>query len=143
MVSNPYECTDKLTNSLLENYFSEPRFLRRNDLFGIDVKEYILDQTYLHTNILIPVIYFKVHSIIVNDSNHCTDRDSCYILRGETTLIQESNVHSYLPEKHTYCDETKAKYIGSYPPCLEAPLEHLKHCVLPFLKSGKNKFCNI
>ncbi|CAK9831123.1 Peroxisome assembly factor 2 [Anthophora retusa] len=134
MISNPYESSDDLINALLENYFSEPRFLSNNDLFGIDIREHIWDQIYSHTNPLMSVIYFKVNSIIINDNEKCTTSNSSYILRGETSLILESNVHSYLPQKYSHCNETNEKYTESYPPNLATPLEHLKHCILPFIK---------
>ncbi|XP_076549075.1 peroxisomal biogenesis factor 6 isoform X1 [Osmia lignaria lignaria] len=131
MISNPYEITDNLTSILLENYFSEPRFLRENDIFGIDVKEHISDQMYLHINYLMSIIYFKVNTIVTKDKT-CTK--GCYILHGETTLIQEPNVHSYLPEKSSYYDESKEKLIELYPSGVAAPLEHLERCILPFIK---------
>lgn len=135
MISNPYEITDNLTSILLENYFSEPRFLRKNDIFGIDVKEHVLDQMYLHINYLIPIIYFKVNTIVIKDKT-CTN--GCYILHGETTLIQEPNVHSYLPGKCSYYDASKEKLIELYPSGVAASLEHLERCILPFIKYGNN-----
>ncbi|KOC68156.1 Peroxisome assembly factor 2 [Habropoda laboriosa] len=134
MISNPYESSDSLINALLENYFSEPKFLNKSDLFGIDIKEHILDQMYLHTNPLMSVIYFKVNSIIVDDNKECIVSNSSYILRGETSLILEPNIHSYLPQKYFHCDQTKEKYVESYPPNLAAPLDYLEHCILPFIK---------
>lgn len=134
MISNQYESTDNLINILLENYFSEPKFLRKNDLFGINIKEHILDQIYLHTNSSVSVIYFKVNSII-NDNGDYTN-DGSYILYAETTLVQESDVHSYLPQKHFVYNEIEEKYVNSYPPSLIAPLEHLERCILPFIKHG-------
>ncbi|CAD1476808.1 unnamed protein product, partial [Heterotrigona itama] len=132
MICNQYESTDNLINILLENYFSEPRFLRKNDLFGINIKEHILDQIYLHTNSSVSVIYFKVNSII-NDNGDYTS-DGSYILYAETTLIQESDLHSYLPQKHFVYNEMKEKYVNSYPPSLAAPLGHLERCIFPFIK---------
>ncbi|XP_043580377.1 peroxisome assembly factor 2 isoform X1 [Bombus pyrosoma] len=133
MISNQYEITDNLISTLLENYFSEPRFLRKNDLFGINIKEYIMEHMYLHTNPLLSVIYFKVNSII-NDNRDFTDSDTSYILYGETTLIQEPDIHSYLPQKHFIYNQTKQKYVNSYPSSLAAPLEQLERCILPFIK---------
>lgn len=137
MISNQYESTDNLISTLLENYFSEPRFLRKNDLFSINIKEYILDQMYLHTNPLLSVIYFKVNSII-NDNRDFTDSDTSYILYGETTLIQEPDIHSYLPQKHFIYNQPKEKYVNSYPSSLAAPLEQLERCILPFINHGKD-----
>ncbi|XP_076391593.1 peroxisomal biogenesis factor 6 isoform X2 [Megachile rotundata] len=131
MISNPHEITDDLINILLENYFSEPRFLRKNDIFSIDVKGHVLDQMYLHINSLTSVVHFKVNTIIINRTE-CTT--SCYILRGETTLVQEPNVHSYLPRKHSYYDQLKETLIELYPSSIAVPLEHLERCILPFIK---------
>ncbi|KAK9298630.1 hypothetical protein QLX08_008106 [Tetragonisca angustula] len=52
----------------------------------------------------------------------------------ETTLVQESDVHSYLPQKHFVYNEIKEKYVNSYPPSLAVPLGHLERCILPFIK---------
>ncbi|OAD59072.1 Peroxisome assembly factor 2 [Eufriesea mexicana] len=134
MISNPYETTDNLISTLLENYFSKPRFLRKNDLFGINIKEYILDQMYLHINPLMSIIYFKVNSIIIDNNRNCTARNISYILHGITTLIQEPNVHSYLPQKHFNSNKIRKKYEESYPPSLITPLKYLEHCILPFIK---------
>lgn len=133
MISNPYESTDNLIRILLKNYFSEPRFLKKNDLFGINVKEYMLDQMYLYINPLMSIIYFKVNSIIINDKN-CTVNDTSYILFGETTVIQEPNIHTYLPQKHFDYNQIEKKHIESYPSSLATLLEHLEHCILPFIK---------
>ncbi|XP_054006126.1 peroxisomal ATPase PEX6 [Hylaeus anthracinus] len=133
MISNPYESTNDVVSTVLENYFSKPRFLRRNDLFGINVKEHISDQVYLHSNPSLSVIYFKVNSIKVVDNKNCTNNNCSYILRGETTLIQEPNIHSYLPRKHSYLEETTEMLIEPYPPNFKEPLEHLEHCILPFI----------
>lgn len=134
MILNPYESTNDVVSALLEDYFCKPRFLRKNDLFGIDVKEHISDQLYLHCNPSMSVIYFKVTSIKVNDNKNCRISDGSYILREETTLIQEQNVYSYLPQKHFYCDQTKEMLIEPYPPSFAEPLEHLERCILPFIK---------
>ncbi|XP_076636331.1 peroxisomal biogenesis factor 6 isoform X1 [Colletes latitarsis] len=133
MVSNPYENANDVVIGLLENYFYKPRFLRKNDLFGINVKENISDQVYLHSNSLMSVIYFKVNAIKGINKN-CTISDSCYILHGETTLIQESNVHSYLPRKHSYCDTNGKMLTEPCPPSFAEPLKHLEYCILPFIK---------
>ncbi|XP_017888187.1 peroxisome assembly factor 2 [Ceratina calcarata] len=132
MISVPYEISDNLINALLESYFSEPKFLRRNDLFGIDIREQILDQMYLHNNPTTSVIYFKVNSITMSSNENDGSTNSAYILRGETTLIQEPNVHSYLPPRHFYSDQSKEMKL--YPACLEVLLEHLEHCISPFIK---------
>ncbi|KZC12881.1 Peroxisome assembly factor 2 [Dufourea novaeangliae] len=133
MISNSYEYTNDLISALLEDYFSEPRFLRKSDLFCINLKEHISDQLYLHSNPSMSVIYFKVNAVKVNENLSYAVKDCCYILRGETTLIQESDVHSYLPDRQSHLD-TKEKLIEPYPPCFLEPLKHLEQCILPFLK---------
>ena len=136
MISNPYDTTNDMISTLLENYFSEPRLLRKTDIFGIDVKECVSDQVYLHSNSSVSVIYFKVNTIKVNNKD-CTSSVSAYILHGETTLIQEANIRSYIPRKHLYLDGTAEELIEPYPPSFAAPLEHLERCILPFIN------CNI
>ncbi|XP_076245751.1 peroxisomal biogenesis factor 6 [Calliopsis andreniformis] len=133
MISNPYESANDIISALLRNYFSKPRFLGKNDLFGINIKEYISDELYVYSNPLLSVIYFKVNSIKVKDK-HCTVSSGAYILYGETTLIQEPNVKSYLPKKHRDLDQAKEELTEKYPICFTKPLKHLEHCILPFIK---------
>lgn len=139
VISNPYDTTNGMISALLENYFSEPRLLRKNDLFGIDVKECISDQVYLLSNSSVSVIYFKVNTIKVNNKD-CISSESSYILHGETTLIQEPNIQSYIPRKHLYLDRTMEELIEPYPPSFAAPLEHLERCILPFINCGEKRY---
>ncbi|XP_076659143.1 peroxisomal biogenesis factor 6 [Halictus rubicundus] len=129
LISNSHEYTNDLIATILEDYFSEPRFLRKNDLFAINAK----DQIYSHSNPLLSVIYFKVNTIKAKENVNCRVKDGCYILREETTLIQESDVHSYLPRRHSYLD-AKEKLVEPYPPNFTNVLIHLENCILPFIK---------
>ncbi|XP_033328747.2 peroxisomal biogenesis factor 6 isoform X1 [Megalopta genalis] len=129
MISNSYECTNDLIIAVLEDYFSEPRFLRKNDLFAINAK----NQFYSHSNPSLAVIYFKVNFVKIKENVNSTVKNGCYILREETTLIQESNIHSYLPQRYFYLD-AKEKLLEPYPPNFTKLLTHLEHCILPFIK---------
>ncbi|XP_076298831.1 peroxisomal biogenesis factor 6 isoform X2 [Lasioglossum baleicum] len=129
MISKSHEYTNDLIVAILEDYFSEPRFLRKNDVFAIDAK----DQIHSYSNPLSSVIYFKVNTVKVKENVNCRAKDGCYILREETTLIQESDVHTYLPRRHFYLD-VKEKPVQPYPPNFTNLLIDLEHCILPFIK---------
>ncbi|XP_031839434.2 peroxisomal biogenesis factor 6 [Nomia melanderi] len=133
MVSNSYEYSNDLVTAALEDYFSEPKYLRKNDIFAIDLKEHIYDQFYSHSNHSLSVIYFKVNTVNVKKDMNCTVGCSCYILRGETTLIQEPDVHSFLPQRHSYLD-TKENLMELYPSSFAQFLKRLEDCILPFIK---------
>lgn len=146
LISNPYDSSINLTDALLKNYFSEPRFLRLNDVFSIDVKEYAKDLIYSVTQIP-STIYFKITSQKL-DGNPIGK--GCFIVQGETALIQENNVNGYLPCKKSYllpekitslltCEDSDNNYyLKTYPSVLVESSNSLKDCILPFMKSGEN-----
>ncbi|XP_043663491.1 peroxisome assembly factor 2 [Vespula pensylvanica] len=143
LIFNPYDSPINLTDALLKNYFSEPRFLRWNDVFSIDVKEYANDRIYTVAQIA-TTLYFKV---IVQKLNGNLTSKGCFIVQGETALIQENNIHSYLPCKKSYllpeelilrltCKNSDNNYyVKSYPPVLVEFSNSLKDCIKPFMKS--------
>ncbi|KAK2582112.1 hypothetical protein KPH14_004484 [Odynerus spinipes] len=146
LISNPYDCSTSLIDELLQNYFAEPRFLRWNDIFSIDVKEYAQDHTYCITPIP-STMYFKTISQKHDNSGNCVNNRSSFIVQGETTLIQESNIHSYIPCKASYLlpeqllllladkDSDYNYFLEIYPSSLVASSSSLKDCILPFIKS--------
>ncbi|KAI4499158.1 hypothetical protein M0802_005741 [Mischocyttarus mexicanus] len=142
LISNPYNCPTDLIDALLKNYFSKPRFLRLKDVFSIDVKEYAKDHMYSVNRIPL-MVYFKIISQKL-DNNLISK--GCFIVQGETSLIQVNNVHSYFPCKKSYylldklmsitkIDLDYDYYLETYPPTLVEFSDHLKDCILPFVKS--------
>ncbi|XP_072752107.1 peroxisomal ATPase PEX6 [Anoplolepis gracilipes] len=126
LIANPYACATKMVDVMLENYFSRPRYLRVNDVFKIDAREYAQDRLYSSGSPAICTMYFTVKSLKVNHHG-CNDNiNGCYVVRGESTLIQESRVHDYIPRKH----------VSTFPSALTEPLEHLIFCLTPFLKKN-------
>ncbi|XP_046829878.1 peroxisome assembly factor 2 isoform X1 [Vespa crabro] len=143
LISNPYDSSINLTDALLKNYFSEPRFLRCNDVFSIDVKEYAKDRIYSITQIP-STMYFKITSQKLNGN---PISKGCFIVQEETALIQENNINSYLPCKKsyllpeklilrlTYKDSDNNYYLKTYPSVLVESSNSLKDCIVPFMKS--------
>lgn len=132
LITNPYDCATEMVDVMLENYFLHPRYLRVNDVFRIDAKEYAQNRFYSSGSPAICAMYFTVNSMKVNHHGRNENVNDCYVVRGESTLIQEARVHDYIPRRHvsTFLE-------GRYPSALMEPLEHLVSCVTPFLKKSK------
>lgn len=145
LIANPYDCATETLNVMLQNYFLHPRFLHVNDMFKIDPKEHAQDQFYSSGSTGIPAMYFIVKALKGNRNGR--NVNSCYVVRGESTLIQEAQVHDYIPREHV-CSlpdsallrrngvvQTPPNY--KYPSALTELLEHLESCITPFLRKGK------
>lgn len=137
LISNPHECTDDLMNSLLHNFFIFPRYLRLHDIFGIDVKKYVPEANYGTSDSKLKTLYFRVNSLKTDDQKKkiC---DGCFVIYGKTTLIQESNLNSYIPKK-CLCDiplNTEKQFSSSWPPAFKEPLQQLQTCIAPFLQKS-------
>lgn len=132
LIANPYDCTTEMMDVMLENYFLHPRYLHVNDVFKIDAKEYAQDRFYLSGSPAICTMYFTVKSLKVDHHGRSDHVNGCYVVRGESTLIQEARVHDYIPRRHisTFPE-------SRYPSVLTEPLEYLVSCVRPFLKKSK------
>ncbi|XP_050447681.1 peroxisome assembly factor 2 isoform X2 [Cataglyphis hispanica] len=131
LITNPYDCATEMVDVMLENYFLHPRYLRINDVFRIDAKEYAQDRFYSSGSPAIYMMYFTVKSLKVDHHGRSDSVNDCYVVRGESTLIQEAQVHDYIPRRHisTFLE-------GRYPSALMEPLEHLVSCVTPFLEKN-------
>lgn len=132
---------------MLQNYFLYPRFLHVNDMFKIDPKEHAQDQFYSSGCSGIAAVYFIVKALKANRNGHSSNVDNCYVVRGESILIQEAQVHDYIPQERIYSppDGTflrrnrvaQESLNHKYPSALSEPLEHLESCIKPFLEKGK------
>ncbi|KAG7199809.1 hypothetical protein KM043_000470 [Ampulex compressa] len=136
-ISKPRQTANRRADLLLEAYFSEPRFLRPGDVFcprAEDVAEG-------RRSALSPEpIYFKVRGM------KARDKDGAFVLRGETSLMQEGSVSGYLPRK----PDLEPRSLGdrgdrgdggecaraAWPEYLAGALRRLESCVRPFLKRG-------
>lgn len=138
-IANSYECPIDCIDSLLKNYFSRPRYLRSQDVFSVQMKEYCADCYYSTTLPSDTKIYFKVRDIksqSLKESFH-----GFYVMREKTTLILEKAVQHYLPRtnfnfQHFNVNNWKLENIhySECPPCLEDSLRHLKTSIFPFLQ---------
>lgn len=143
---NPYDCTNDLIDTLLKNYFSNPRYLRRNDLITIDINEFAPEYLFTQPCPQLTTINFKINSIKFNDQSTCK---CCYIFRDKTVLIQENNIQGYLPPMYTLTipehndaiiNEVIQNNISNFPLKTYKPLEQLKSSILPFIYSGNKPF---
>ncbi|XP_057324311.1 peroxisomal ATPase PEX6 [Microplitis mediator] len=134
------DCSDDLIDNLLKNYFSNPRYLRTNDVFKIRIKDYGEKYVFTLKNPQLTDLYFKVNSIKVNDKY--TYR-SCYVFCDKSTLIQETKVSGYLPESKKLSivddsitnvyEEIQKNRIYNFPLSVYRPFEELKASILPFM----------
>jgi len=143
LIANPYDCATETLDVVLQNYFLHPRFLHVNDVFRIDAKEHARDQFYSSGSPGIFAMCFVVRDLKVNCNGHSSSVNSCYVVRGESTLIQEAQIHDYIPQERV-CSLPDDAFLrnrvapnGKYPSALMEPLEHLESCIAPFLQKGK------
>ncbi|XP_012253776.2 peroxisome assembly factor 2 isoform X1 [Athalia rosae] len=126
MISNPYECPDDLIEALLQNYFSEARFLRPNDVLSIDITRFAPCYQYLVSQNNIKEVIFKIRSLKVDKLTQ-NSKKGCFIAQGVTTLVQSPTIHSYLPQKHWI--PSADYFLTNCPPSLEDPLRSLTACI--------------
>ncbi|KAG5315044.1 PEX6 factor, partial [Pseudoatta argentina] len=140
LIANPYDCATEILDVMLQNYFLHPRFLHVNDIFRIDAKEHAQDQFYSSGFAGISVMYFIVQALKVNRDGCSNSLNSCYVVRGESTLIQEAQVHDYIPQErvcslsNAFLQQNRAASNHKYPSALMEPLEHLESYITLFLK---------
>ncbi|XP_025154362.1 peroxisome assembly factor 2 isoform X2 [Harpegnathos saltator] len=145
LITTSYDCTNEIMDAMLENYFLHPRYLHINDVIRIDAQEYAQDRFYTSGTPTNPVIFFIVKSLKFSRNSHHYNVNSCYVVRGLSTLIQEAEVHSYIPRKHIQPfsgeafvlpqnEETEKLPSTGYPSILMEAIEYLEMCITPFLK---------
>jgi len=81
---------------------------------------------------------FVVRDLKVNCNSSSVN--SCYVVRGESTLIQETQVHDYIPQERVCLLPDGAFLRNRVAPNCKNPsalmelLEHLESCIAPFLQ---------
>ncbi|KAL0113101.1 hypothetical protein PUN28_012368 [Cardiocondyla obscurior] len=144
LIANQYDYATETLDVMLQNYFLYPRFLHVNDMFKIDMKEYAESQFYSSGPSVNYTAYFIVKTLKVNRNGCKISVNNCYVVRGESTLIQEAQVHDYIPRGRVYSfpnsallrrNEDARKLLNyNYPSALAEPMKHLEFCITPFLK---------
>lgn len=132
-----HNCTNEFTNKLLQNYFTIPKYLRPGDIFNVNVKKYHPETKYCTADSKLKTLNFQVNSIKAENEKLC--RNGTFLCYGKTTLIQETDVHSFIPCK-SLCDIsviTKNEFVSDWSPALKEPLQQLQSCIAPFLQKGK------
>ncbi|XP_014488358.1 PREDICTED: peroxisome assembly factor 2 [Dinoponera quadriceps] len=146
-ITTSCDCSSQMVDVMLANYFLHPRYLHVNDVIRIDAQEYAQDRFYTSGTSANPVIYLAVKSLRLSRNRRHYNVDSCYVVRGISTLVQEAEVHSYIPRKHVHLlsgkacswqqDETEKLSNIGYPSVLMATIEYLESCIAPFLKDSQ------
>lgn len=143
LISNPHDCTDDFINNLLQNYFTVPRYLRMHDIFTINVKKYYPESKYCTADSKLDLLHFRINSI--KTENKKSGENGAFVVYGKTTVIQENNIHSYIPCKCIcdICFDSIKCFHSTWPLALKEPLEYLQSCIAPFLqKSNVPTFLN-
>lgn len=130
LIANPYDCAVETVDYMLEEYFSHPRYLHVNDVININMDEYAKDRIYSSGSPAKPKLYFTVNSLKLDNHDTRYSVDSCYVVRGISTLIQEAQVHNYIPHKIVNTGDR-------FPSVLAEPFYHLISCIVPFIQKGK------
>ncbi|XP_014216118.1 peroxisome assembly factor 2 [Copidosoma floridanum] len=136
LIFNPYDSTNNLINILLQNYFSTPKYLRVNDIFTVDIKNHAPEIKYSTSDSKVNVLHFKVKSLKAKENDFTVY--GSFIVYGQTTLIQETHIHSYLPQK-CLCQiylNNQIHSSGSWPPALKESLNQLQSCIAPFMQNS-------
>lgn len=135
LISNPQDCSENLIREVLKKFFSNPKFLRLNDKFSIDIINWVPETKYSLHDLKSRTLYFKV-----NDLKTKNNSKSGFVIYNVTTVIQDCNVNSYIPCK-CICDISIAKLIAPYsrcpPPFLREKLSEILFYINPFLISSK------
>lgn len=152
LIASPNDYENEMIAVTLQNYFLRPRYLHVNDVFSVDPKEYAQDRFYSCGLPTMPVMCFLVKSLKTRRNRQNSNVNSCYVLYGESTLIQQAQIHSYIPRRlgHSLSDNVlprlnegiRKMLSDKYPAALMEPLECLESCINPFLKRG-NKNINL
>ncbi|XP_015122617.1 peroxisome assembly factor 2 [Diachasma alloeum] len=142
MISNPYDCPSDLIDTVLKNYFSNPKYLRKNDVITVDVKECSPGLYYSLPSPQLRLLHFRVTSIAI-DGNKTLE--PAYVCQTESTLIQEGEIHQYLPRNFklsvqglknpTIEGEFQRGSLDNCPGFLKKYLRELESCILPFITS--------
>ncbi|XP_058789652.1 peroxisomal ATPase PEX6 isoform X2 [Phymastichus coffea] len=134
LIHNPYNYNEDLLNDALQSYFTTPKYLRENDIIKVDFKSYLPEFKYYIVDSNLDILYFKVNK--VNTENKINGKNGNFAVYGKTTVIQESNVNSYLPRK-CFCNVSfdAIKNTSNYwPPIMRETLQNLQSCIDPFLQ---------
>lgn len=148
LIGNPHDCVTETLDVMIKNYFLHPRFLHVNDIFRIDAREHAQDLFYSSGSPGISARYFTVRALKVNRNGCSSNVNSCYVVLGESMLIQETQVlYDYIPRERIHSlpdnaffrrNKTALRSLNhKYPSALMEPLEHLESCIMPFLRKGK------
>ncbi|KAJ8679147.1 hypothetical protein QAD02_014934 [Eretmocerus hayati] len=133
LVSNPCEYSDENMKSLLQKFFTFPRYLRVNNIFRINVGKISPEFVYCGAKSEEQYLHFKVNNI-KGESEGKTLKEA-FILYGRTTLIQQSNLNHFLPPRYFPSDISDQDKWCSYnwPPILRQQLQELQQCIAPFM----------
>lgn len=148
MIRIPMHVGTDLTDTLLKIYFETPKFLHTGDCFEVQLSEkYTRNLHFKYLNVVkhIKRLYFRCK--IVESEDTCAK--GYFVVQGETELVQEANINSFLPQIDTCCIKSQQKLLKSvetvdelfYNNCpfgFDKYLEEIKFAIEPFLLDKKS-----
>ncbi|XP_077284635.1 peroxisomal biogenesis factor 6 [Arctopsyche grandis] len=147
MVRIPMYIGTDLIDTMVGVYFETPKYLHTGDYFEIDLVEKFtrhLHFKYLNLVKYIKKLRFKC-KMIGSDEN---STKGYFVVRGETELLQDGNINSFIPRINSVCikshdsvlnsvDCIDELFYGNCPFGLDSYLNKLKIAVEPFLINKK------
>ncbi|XP_011300123.1 peroxisome assembly factor 2-like, partial [Fopius arisanus] len=141
MISNPHECSTDLIDGVLKNFFSNPKYLRKNDVITADIREFNPNLYYSLPAPQLKLLHFRVNSITIDKKR---TSKPVYVFQKVSTLIQEKEIHKNLPRSLKVSINgnndlnIKGELQGGSDNCPEffkKYLQELESCILPFISS--------
>lgn len=121
-----------IIDAVLKQYFATPKFLNKNDVISINVKEYAAKHYFTNKQVNgVKTIYFKCNRVFNSKLSHFDGSFVC--VADHTSLKLSSNVQSFVPKETAFITRNNQCIIDLCPFGLTQHFEDLKASIKPFL----------
>ncbi|KAK3925435.1 Peroxisome assembly factor 2 [Frankliniella fusca] len=136
-VEQPLVMDSSIFSACLNGYFQVPHHLHGGDVFKVELSKYAPEVPLAPGKFAMKDVYFLVKSI--DGENYSNVRNSSesigfLIAKGETTLVQDINVHCFLPSSTLSSISTLSSLVPKYPEGLKKVYDMMIKISLPFLR---------
>ena len=141
MIEQPQVTDNSLLSQCLNGFFQAPRHLHKGDLFRIQVSEHAPEVLLEPGMFDVQDIYLQVKRIEgpnYEKFRNMGDGVGYLICKGETTLVQDINLQSYLPSNVFSRHSTIKSLIPNYPEGLNKVYKKFIAAMMPFLRNSSN-----
>lgn len=136
-VEQPQAIDNGILSACLTGYFQVPHHLHKGDIFKVELSKHAPEVTLAPGKFAMKDVYFLVKSIDGESYDGVRNSGESFgflIAKGETTLVQDVNVHCFLPSSTLLSISTLSSPIPKYPEGLKKEYDKLIKATLPFLK---------